>query len=98
DVEKIITAWELGATFEDAANLIHAQWDETNHHDWCHTNSNAQVVTLALLYGEDDYEKTITLAVTAGFDTDCNGATAGSVWGIVHGVTAIPSKWAKPIK
>jgi ADP-ribosylglycohydrolase len=29
-----------------------------------------------------------------GFDTDCNGATAGSVWGIVNGVDAIPEYWS----
>ncbi len=73
--------------------MIHAQWNEAESHDWCHTNSNAQIVAAALLWGEDDYEKTICRAVMPGFDTDCNGATAGSVWGVMHGVKKLPNKW-----
>jgi len=98
DVDKILTAHAAGVPFEEAVEIIHRQWDESNHHDWCHTNSNAQVVAVALLYGEDDYEKTITRAVSPGFDTDCNAATCGSLWGIMHGFSALPSKWTAPIE
>ena len=97
DVEKVLTAHSTGASYETALESIHAQWDETHHHDWCHTNSNAQVVALGLLYGDDDFEKTIARAVMAGFDTDCNGATCGSLWGIKHGVSALPQKWTAPM-
>ena len=60
---------------------------------WCHTNSNAQIVALGLLYGEGNYEKTITHAVYPVLDTDCNGATAGSVIGMALGAKALPAKW-----
>ena len=98
DVEKIITAHAAGQSFEEAVNLVHAQWDEKTGQGWCHTNSNAQVVVIGLLWGEDDYEKTITRAVMPAFDTDCNGATAGSLWGVKHGVDALPKKWTRPIR
>jgi ADP-ribosylglycohydrolase len=97
DVGRIITARSSGASYQAVVDQIHQQWQEADHHDWCHTNSNAQVVATALLYGEDDYEKTITRAVMAGFDTDCNGATSGSLWGVMHGVSALPAKWTAPI-
>jgi ADP-ribosylglycohydrolase len=97
DIEKILAAHAAGASYEAAVNLIHQQWDETQGHHWCHTNSNAQVVAVGLLWGEDDFEKTITRAVMAAFDTDCNGATAGSLWGIKHGVAALPKKWTRPL-
>ena len=32
------------------------------------------------------------------FDTDCNGATAGSLWGVKHGVNALPKKWTRPLR
>ncbi len=46
-----------------------------------------------LLYGEGDFEKTVTLAVYPCFDTDCNGATVGSVVGMLRGARALPEKW-----
>lgn len=97
DIEKILTLHANGASYDAAVEFVHQQWDEKKSHHWCHTNSNAQIVALALLWGENDFEKTITRAVMPGFDTDCNGATAGSVWGIVHGVNALPAKWTKPL-
>ena len=97
DVDKILTAYAAGKSFEDAVNIVHTQWDEKTGQGWCHTNSNAQVVTIGLLWGEDDYEKTITRTVMAAFDTDCNGATVGSLWGVKHGVDALPKKWTRPM-
>ena len=97
DIQKILDAHAAGKSWEEVVAAIHAQWDETAQHDWCHTNGNAQVVAAALLYGENDFETVITRAVMPGFDTDCNGATAGSVWGVMHGVSALPQKWTKPL-
>ena len=97
-VDKIIQAHRRGDPYDQVVDLVHAQWNEADHHDWCHTNSNAQVVAMSLLWGEDDYERTIARAVMPGFDTDCNGATAGSLWGVVHGVDAIPAKWTGPMR
>jgi hypothetical protein len=62
-----------------------------------HTNNNAALVVAALLLGQDDFEKTITIAVMGGWDTDCNGATAGSIWGAMFGASRIPSKWTEPL-
>jgi len=48
---------------------------------------------MALMSGQRDYETGIVLAVRGGWDTDCNGATAGSVCGMMLGNDALPVKW-----
>ncbi len=62
-----------------------------------HTINNAAVVTAALLWGDRDYTRTIGLAVEGGWDTDCNGATAGSVFGAMWGTGSLPGRWVDPL-
>jgi len=59
--------------------------------------SNIGMTLIGLLWGGDDFGRTVCTAVNCGEDTDCTGATAGSVWGIMHGARAIPGKWIEPI-
>ncbi len=98
DVETILALWEDGADYGVVSEYIHAQWNERRSHDWCHTNSNAQIVAAALLWGDDDFGQSVAQAVMCGFDTDCNGATVGSLWGVMHGANRIPEAWARPVR
>lgn len=59
--------------------------------------SNLGMLIIALLYGEGDFSQTVCTAVNCGEDTDCTGATAGSIWGILHGIHNIPQEWIVPI-
>jgi len=59
---------------------------------WMHVIGNAAVVAAALLWGDGDFERTVGLAVQAGRDTDCNGATVGSVFGAMHGGSPLPAQ------
>jgi hypothetical protein len=61
---------------------------------WMHAVGNAAVVTAALLWGEGSFERSIELAVQGGWDTDCNGATVGSVLGAMHGIAGLPARLA----
>ncbi len=67
------------------------------HYHPVHTNNNAVLVVTALLLGGADYEKVVTIAVMGGWDSDCNGATAGSIFGAMHGAGRIPGKWKAPL-
>ena len=46
-------------------------------------------VCLALLYGGDDFYRTLQLAMAMGHDADCNAATAGTVVGVRVGFRRI---------
>ncbi len=61
-----------------------------------HSLPNAAIVVMALLKGEGDFGRTIGIAVMAGLDTDCNGATAGSIMGCALGTRGIPAYWTDP--
>ncbi|MEG0766810.1 MAG: ADP-ribosylglycohydrolase family protein [Clostridia bacterium] len=88
--------YRAGETWKQAMDALRAQWHEEDFFEWGHTISNAVIVLQCLLYGEGDFERTIGMAMLYGFDTDCNGATAGSIFGAAGGV--IPEKWTAPMQ
>jgi hypothetical protein len=90
-----VVAWsEQCPTWEGA-------WEEVKHtfdsYFWVHTINNAALVLLGLLYGRGDLEQSIAIAVMGGWDTDCNGATVGSIIGAMRGAKALPEKWVGPL-
>jgi transcriptional regulator with XRE-family HTH domain/ADP-ribosylglycohydrolase len=91
-IMAVISWYENGVSSEQVFENIHKEWDEHTEHGWCHTISNAMIVAAALLFGEGDYSKSICMAVQTAFDTDCNGATVGSVIGMSKGVSCIDKK------
>lgn len=74
------------AVFDGVCDLL-------GHYSTTHTNNNAAVCVAALLLSGGDYHRGITAAVMGGFDTDCNGATVGSILGAAHGASRLPSHW-----
>ncbi len=55
----------------------------------CHVVPNHAVVLLALLYGDDDFQKSLMIANTAGWDTDCNSGNVGCLMGIKNGLAGL---------
>ena len=64
---------------------------------WFQAPRNVAFTMIGWLYGGGDFGKSICIAVNCGDDTDCTGATLGSILGIIGGTKAIPEKWRKPI-
>ena len=82
--------------WEKAHEQIDAKWAPEGAKNRRVFPNNA-VNALALLYGDGDFDKTITIAVMAGWDTDTNAGDVGPVMGIVLGSGAISAKWIEPI-
>jgi hypothetical protein len=59
---------------------------------------NAAYVVMGLLYGENDFTKTLQIAIRCGQDADCNPSTAGGILGAVLGYNQIPAYWKMGLK
>ncbi|MCI8388627.1 MAG: ADP-ribosylglycohydrolase family protein [Clostridiales bacterium] len=64
---------------------------------WFQAPANVAFAMLGLLWGEGDFKKSMILAINCGDDTDCTGATLGSLFGILNGTAGIPEDWKKHI-
>lgn len=96
-VAGVLEGYHSGLPREECFARIHAAYDEYTAHGWCHTISNAMIVAASLLYGGGDFGKSVCMAVETGFDTDCNGATVGSVVGMAKGIDEISEEWKAPM-
>jgi len=90
----IINLYESSISATEARDLIMKKYGSVNFTD---TVMNLSFIVMALLYGENDFSKTILLAVNCGQDTDCTGATAGAIMGILLGKEAIPDQWKEKV-
>jgi ADP-ribosylglycohydrolase len=93
-LRDVLELFRRGLDWEDARDALEERY---GHYGFVHTINNAAVVAAALLWGEGDFTRTIGLAVQGGWDTDCNGATAGSTFGAMHGTEALPRHWIDPL-
>jgi ADP-ribosylglycohydrolase len=55
----------------------------------CHMVPNHGLIILSLLYGEDDFQKSLMIVNTSGWDTDCNSGNVGCLLGIKNGLAGI---------
>ena len=62
-----------------------------------HTVNNALVVVMSLFYGKMVPDRSICVSVMGALDTDCNGATTGSIVGAATGRKNFGGKLAAPL-
>lgn len=56
-------------------------------------NANAGMIFLGLVYGENDFEKSLKITSLAGLDGDCTAATVGGLLGVMLGYENLPEKY-----
>lgn len=90
-------AVEIASKTEDQVKLVEKIWNEFNNYNCVHTINNAALCVASIIFAKGDFEKAISTAVLGGWDTDCNGATVGSVMGAMLGASGIPEYWSSPL-
>lgn len=65
----------------------------------CHMVPNHALILLGLLYGEGDFQKSLMITNTAGWDTDCNSGNIGCLMGIRNGLAGLElgPDWRGPV-
>jgi ADP-ribosylglycohydrolase len=65
----------------------------------CHMVPNHALIILSALYGDDDFQKTMKIVNTSGWDTDCNSGNVGCLMGIKNGLAGLETgpDWRGPV-
>lgn len=69
--------------------------DDSADLGWFQAPANVAFTLIGWLYGKGDFKESLLIAVNCGDDTDCTGATLGSLLGIIGGYKAIPEDWVR---
>lgn len=69
---------------------------EYGHVNFTDAPQNIAFTILGWLWG-DDAGDMMCKAVNCGYDTDCTGATLGSILGLIHGPEVFEQKWVEPV-
>jgi ADP-ribosylglycohydrolase len=94
-IRDVLAMHAAGMTWDEALVDIQARY---GHYSWVHTINNAALIVAGLLWGAGDFAATVGLTVQGGWDTDSNGATAGSVAGVLAGAAALPNHFVEPLE
>jgi ADP-ribosylglycohydrolase len=95
-----IRGWQVkDKDWRHTRERIQAEYGYEKFGGGCHMIPNHAVIVLALVYGEDNFQKSLMIANTAGWDTDCNSGNVGCLMGVklgLAGVNAGPD-WRGPV-
>jgi ADP-ribosylglycohydrolase len=82
-----------GDTWEGVVDEIYVRYGKRH---WVHVLPNAALVAAALAFHGGDFAASICGVVSAGCDTDSNGATVGAITAALAG--AVPDQWSAPLR
>ncbi|WP_328453524.1 ADP-ribosylglycohydrolase family protein [Streptomyces sp. NBC_00386] len=82
--------------FDSVVDELHSAHRDCH---WVHAVPNTALIAAALTHADGDFGGSVCRAVSGGLDTDSNGATAGSIAGLLTGDPAgLPDRFTGPLK
>ncbi len=91
---------ENGDDWRATLARIHEKYPYSRFGTNCPMVSNHAIILLALLHGKGDFSRSLMIANTAGYDTDCNSGNVGCILGVLHGLAGLesgPTDWRGPV-
>ena len=95
-IRLLLECYDKGMDYISARNAI-LEANSDIGDGWFEAPSNVSYAMLGLLWGEGDFKKSMIYAINCGDDTDCTGATVGSILGLIGGTAGIPEDWSSHI-
>lgn len=79
-------------------SLLHDQYGYDKYKGQCHLIPNHGLIILSLLHGAGDFDESMMIVNTSGWDTDCNSGNVGAILGVRNGLKAFDQQdWRGPV-
>ena len=95
-----IRDWHAGEKdWRKTRELIGASYGYDEYGGNCHVVPNHALIIHALLHGAGDFQSSLMIVNTCGWDTDCNSGNVGCILGIKNGLATIDAgpDWRGPV-
>jgi hypothetical protein len=95
-----VRAWHAAdSDWRSCYTRIAAKYGPEHYPGNVHVVPNHAVIVNALLHGDGDFRRSLTIANTSGWDTDCNSGNLGCLLGIRSGLAAFEGDydWRGPV-
>lgn len=77
---------------------VHENYGYDKYRGQCHLIPNHGVIILSLLHGNGDFDESMKIVNTCGWDTDCNSGNVGAILGVRNGLAGLANKdWRGPV-
>ncbi|WP_282925930.1 ADP-ribosylglycohydrolase family protein [Helcococcus kunzii] len=83
--------------FRKALNYVKENYGYDKFEGECHIIPNSCLVLIGLLYGNNDFNKSIEITCMCGWDTDSNAGVVGTIMGVMNGLDGINWKYRDAI-
>jgi len=67
-------------------------------YNWVHLYPNTAAVITSLWFGEGNFDESMKIVASFGYDVDCNAGEIGTILGIIYGKQNLPNHWSNPLK
>jgi ADP-ribosylglycohydrolase len=91
-VDDVVAVCDRERDWRAVRAWLDEQWGYDRYPGACHIVPNHGLVLAALLLGGDSFQRALTIATSAAWDTDCNAGNVGCLNGIRLGLDAITAE------
>ncbi len=93
-LELVLNWCENAQSWEE---VMKKAYQEFKRYNWIHVYPNMAAVVTGLWFGKGDFDETMKIIASFGYDVDCNAGEVGTVLGVILGRDGIPKHWTEPI-